>query len=88
MKKINIKSLNSSYMIFGNKGNVWNDSCHAFKNGSNLCSTPALSTNHARLNNVQNVGCKDCLEILNKNEHYDDGFNEFMEKIDEIYGDN
>ena len=68
MDKIHINKLDSSYTIFGNRGNVWSDNCHAFKDGSNLCGTPALSRNHARYNNVEYVGCKDCLAIINKTE--------------------
>lgn len=64
MDKLNINKLDKSYTIFGNKGNVWSDKCHVMKNGQNLCGTPALSTNHAKLNNVQTIGCKDCLKEL------------------------
>ena len=48
MKKVNIKELGKEFSIFGNKGNVWSDTAHAYKSGvGNLCGTPALSSNHA-----------------------------------------
>ncbi len=47
MKKVNIKDLGPGYSIFGNKGNVWSGTAHAYKSGfgpgsGNLCGTPAL----------------------------------------------
>jgi hypothetical protein len=67
MKKIDIKTLGKEFMIFGNKGNVWSDTSHAFKSGfGNLCGTPSLSTNHARISGVEVVGCPECLEKLNQ----------------------
>ena len=72
LKKINIKELSSEYFIYGNKGNVWSDTAHAYKTGfdsdsGNLCKTPALANNHARWNDIQEVGCIKCLEIIYKN---------------------
>jgi hypothetical protein len=65
MEKVNIKTLGNEYSIFGNKGNVWSDTAHAYKSGhGNLCGTPALSTNHARLSGVDMVGCPECLKKL------------------------
>lgn len=65
MEKVNIKTLSNEYSIFGNKGNVWTDTAHAYKSGNgNLCGTPALSTNHARLSGVDMVGCPECLKKL------------------------
>jgi len=65
MKKINIKELGNSFMIFGNKGNVWSDTAHAYKSGvGNLCGTPALSSNHARIEGIEEVGCVECLKKL------------------------
>ena len=46
----NVKDLKVGYSIFGNKGNVWNNTAHIYKfDTGNLCGTPALSSNHARL---------------------------------------
>ena len=65
MKKVNIKELGNSFMIFGNKGNVWSNTAHAYKSGTgNLCGTPALSSNHARIEGIVEVGCIDCLKVL------------------------
>ena len=67
MEKVNIKTLGSEYSIFGNKGNVWNNTAHAYKSGAgNLCGTPALSSNHARLNGIEEVGCVECLKKLSE----------------------
>jgi hypothetical protein len=71
MKKVSIKELGSNYMIFGNKGNVWSGTAHAYKSGiGNLCGTPALSTNHARIEGIEEVGCEDCLEKLKEEGKY------------------
>jgi hypothetical protein len=65
MKKVNIKELGSEFMIFGNKGNVWSNTAHAYKLGTgNLCGTPALSSNHASYSGIEEVGCERCLEKL------------------------
>ena len=65
MKKVNIKELGNSFMIFGNKGNVWSNTAHAYKSGTgNLCGTPALSSNHARIEGIEEVGCVECLKVL------------------------
>jgi hypothetical protein len=67
MKKVNIKTLGSEYSIFGNLGNVWLNTAHAYKSGKgNLCGTPALSSNHARYNNIEEVGCPECLKLLSE----------------------
>ena len=69
MKKVNIKLLGSGYFIFGNKGNVWSDTAHAYKTGfgpgtGNLCGTPALSINHAYNEGIEEVGCVECLKLI------------------------
>lgn len=65
MKKVNIKDLGAGYSIFGNKGNVWSDTAHAYKSGvGNICGTPALSSNHARYEGIEEVGCLECLAKL------------------------
>jgi len=67
MKNVSIKDLGSEYSIFGNKGNVWSNTAHAYKSGTgNLCGTPALSSNHARYEGIEEVGCKECLMKLNE----------------------
>ena len=58
-----VNELKSNYHVFGNKGNVWNNTAHIYKNGAgNLCGTPALSTNWARIEKVEEVGCLECLK--------------------------
>ena len=67
MKKVSVENLGPSYSIFGGKGNVWANTAHAYKSGEgNLCGTPALSTNWARIEGVTEVGCPACLEKLAK----------------------
>ena len=69
MKKIHIKELGASYSIFGNKDNVWTNTAHAYKSGvGNICGTPALSSNHARYEGIEEVGCPECLKKLAEEE--------------------
>ena len=64
-----IQSLKSNQHIFGNKGNVWGNTCHIYQSGvGNLCGTPALSTNWARIEEVKEIGCPKCLEAFKKAE--------------------
>lgn len=64
---MNIKDLKSNYYIYGNKGNVWNNTAHIYKSGTgNLCGTPALASNWARIENVTHIGCPKCLEQYQK----------------------
>jgi hypothetical protein len=70
MEKVNIKELGTGYMIFGNKGNVWNNTAHAYKSGTgNLCGTPALSSNHAKYEGIEEVGCPECLKLIVKDKN-------------------
>lgn len=65
MTKVNIKELGNEFSIFGNKGNVWSNTAHAYKSGvGNICGTPALSSNHARYAGIEEVGCPECLAKL------------------------
>jgi hypothetical protein len=67
MKKVHINELGNEFMIFGNWGNVWSNTAHAYKSGTgNLCGTPALSTNHAKREGIEEVGCEECLAKLNE----------------------
>ena len=66
LTRVNVSDLKPGHMIFGNKGNVWNDTAHIFKSGEgNLCGTPALSTNWARIEEVKTIGCPKCLVRYN-----------------------
>ena len=65
--KLKVTELKGNYSIYGNKGNVWNDTAHIYKSGTgNLCGTPALATNWARIEEVEHVGCPKCLEAYSK----------------------
>jgi hypothetical protein len=66
LTRVNVADLKPGHMIFGNKGNVWNDTAHIYKSGEgNLCGTPALSTNWARIEEVKTIGCPRCLARYN-----------------------
>ena len=68
MTKVNVKELGAKFMIFGNKGNVWTNTAHAYLlSKGNLCGTPALSSNHAAMSGITEVGCPECLKVL---EHF------------------
>jgi hypothetical protein len=60
--RVNVADLKPGHMVFGNKGNVWENTAHIYKSGEgNLCGTPALSTNWARIEGVETIGCPRCL---------------------------
>lgn len=63
-----VSELKKEYYLFGNKGNVWSDNAHIAKSGDSttLCGTPMLSTNHARLNNLEFAKCEECNKIYKK----------------------
>jgi hypothetical protein len=62
--RVKVADLKPGHSVFGNKGNVWNDTAHIYKSGEgNLCGTPALSTNWARIEEVDTIGCPRCLEL-------------------------
>ena len=65
--KIKTTELKPGYSIYGNKGNVWNDTSHIYQNGTgNMCGTPALSSNWAQIEAVEYVGCVKCIEAYSK----------------------
>lgn len=60
---MNINNLRLGYNIFGNKGNVWSNQCHIAASGlsgTTLCEVPMLSTNWARIEEVDHIGCEEC----------------------------
>ena len=70
LKIMKVKDLKPNYHIFGNKGNVWNNTAHIYKAGEgNLCGTPALSSNWARIEQVEHIGCPKCLDKYNSEEY-------------------
>jgi hypothetical protein len=65
---MNVKNLKPNQMVYGNKGNVWTNTAHIFESGKgNLCGTPALATNWARIEGVEVIGCPRCLAKVNAN---------------------
>jgi hypothetical protein len=61
-----VEALKPGYSIFGNKGNVWDNTAHIYKNGEgNLCGIPALSNNWARIEEVKTIGCQKCIDKYN-----------------------
>jgi hypothetical protein len=57
--------LKSNFYMFGNKGAVWSNKAHIAQSGifsgTTLCETPMLSTNWARIEEVKEIGCPECL---------------------------
>jgi hypothetical protein len=63
---IKVTDLKPGFHLFGNKGTVWEDKCHIAKDGfdpNTLCGTPMLSTNWAKYNKVEHIGCEECIKI-------------------------
>lgn len=66
---IAVADLKEGHSIYGNKGNVWSNTAHIYKSGvGNLCGTPALSTNWARLEELTHVGCPKCISVYKNNQ--------------------
>jgi formylglycine-generating enzyme required for sulfatase activity len=62
--RVNVADLKQGYSVFGNKGNVWNNTAHIAKSdfsGRTLCGVPMLSSNWARIEQVDTIGCSECL---------------------------
>jgi hypothetical protein len=62
--RINVSDLKTGYYVFGNKGNVWSNTAHIAKSdfsGRTLCGVPMLSNNWARIEQVDTIGCSECL---------------------------
>ncbi len=60
---MNVADLRPNYSVFGNKGNVWGNTAHIYESGKGImCGTPALSTNWARIEEVKEIGCPECLK--------------------------
>ena len=65
--KIEIKNLKSGYSIYGNRSTVWNNTAHIYKSGTgNLCGTPSLASNWAKMEGLTHIGCEKCIDIYNK----------------------
>ena len=69
-KIVSVSDLKPKYHIFGNKGNVWSNECHiAYSDfsGRTLCGVPMLSSNWARIENIDTIGCQQCIEEYQTN---------------------
>lgn len=62
---MNKSELKPQYSIFGNKGSVWSNACHIAKGSepTTMCGVPMLSSNWARIEDVQEIGCHECLAL-------------------------
>ena len=72
---MNVSELKPNHYIFGNKGNVWNNTAHIAKSdfsGRTLCGVPMLSNNWARIEEVKTIGCAECLAKYNNEPSNDD----------------
>lgn len=93
MDKIKTDELPRGYYIYGNKGAVWSDKVHAVRTGegTTLCGGFMLANNHAKWQNIDHVGCPDCLmalDIVNEVEKFIDIMFETMhEKYETEHGD-
>lgn len=64
--RLKVSDLKPGYYVFGNKGNVWSDTAHIYESGKgNMCGTPALSSNWAKIEEVKHIGCPECLAKYN-----------------------
>lgn len=65
MNTIKVSELKANFYLFGNKGNVWSNTAHIAPDcagtGRTLCNTPMLSSNHAKNENVPEIGCLKCI---------------------------
>ena len=63
-----VNELKKNYYMFGNKGAVWSNKVHIAKSGDygTLCGTPMLSNNWARIEQVEHIGCPECLAKYNE----------------------
>jgi hypothetical protein len=61
-----VTELKEGYHMFGNKGNVWNNTAHIAESGfksTTMCGVPMLSTNWARIEKLEEIGCQRCVEL-------------------------
>lgn len=71
------KDLKKGFHIWGNKGAVWSNKCHIAEDGfssTTLCGIPMLSNNWARIDNIVEIGCEECIKL------YDDKNNPYQMK--------
>ena len=73
--------LRNNYYMFGGKGDVWSNTAHIAKSGKTrtLCEKPMLSTNWCRINEVEHIGCTECLK------KYAEEYADVSEAVNEIH---
>ena len=67
MQNLKVTELDDNHYLFGNKGTTWDNSAHIAKLGESttLCDTPMLSSNWAKIHELEEAGCPKCIEIYN-----------------------
>ena len=81
---MNVADLRPNYSVFGNKGNVWSNTAHIYEGGKgNMCGTPALSTNWAKIEDVSEIGCPIC---LNQYKAMEDEYTDFERQLEHMTG--
>ena len=81
---MNVADLRPNYSVFGNKGNVWSNTSHIYEGGKgNMCGTPALSTNWAKIEDVSEIGCPIC---LNQYKAMEDEYTDFERQLEHMTG--
>ena len=58
------KDLKSGFHMFGGKGDVWSKTAHIAQSGFSprtLCGKPMLSSNWCKIEEVDEIGCKECI---------------------------
>lgn len=89
MKNISVSSLKPGYSVFGNKGDVWSNTAHVYKNGVGaLCGVPCLSSNHARIEGVKEIGCQECLKAYDTELFQLGYFHEILKAYPEFFHGN
>lgn len=62
-----VLELKPQFSLYGNKGTVWSNNAHIYQSGKgNLCGTPALATNWARIEGLTEANCEKCNEVYNQ----------------------
>jgi hypothetical protein len=66
--RLKVRDLEPGYSAFGGHGDVWSDTAHIYKSGEgNLCGRPALSSNWVAIEQIEYIGCPECLSKYNNN---------------------
>lgn len=71
---MNQNQLNQNHYLYGNKGSVWTNTVHIARSGQagTLCGTPMLSSNWARILEIDHAGCPHCISAYNEVNGYGD----------------